>query len=56
MLIGEDGAVSDRLFALGPVSRALFWEMIAVPELRSQCANAALTLVRRSTTDNLSDK
>ncbi|MCW2239727.1 FAD/NAD(P)-binding protein [Azospirillum canadense] len=43
-LIGEDGAASDRLFALGPVSRAPFWEMTAVPELRSQCANAARTL------------
>ncbi|WP_448203477.1 FAD/NAD(P)-binding protein [Azospirillum sp. sgz302134] len=40
-LVGEDGAVSDRLFALGPVSRAPFWEMTAVPELRTQCANAA---------------
>ncbi len=40
-LIGEDGRASDRLFALGPVSRPPFWEMTAVPELRSQCARAA---------------
>ena len=45
-LIGEDGTPSDRLFALGPVSRPPFWEMTAVPELRSQCANAARHLAR----------
>ena len=44
-LIGEDGVASDRIFALGPVSRAPFWEMTAVPELRSQCANAARHLL-----------
>jgi len=45
-LIGDDGTSSDRLFALGPVSRPPFWEMTAVPELRSQCANAARHLAR----------
>lgn len=40
-VIGADGAASDRLLALGPVSRAPFWEMTAVPELRSQCSSAA---------------
>ena len=45
-LVGEDGTASGRLFALGPVSRAPFWEMSAVPELRSQCANAARTLAQ----------
>lgn len=47
-LIGEDGRVSDRLFALGPVSRPPFWEMTAVPELRSQCATAARHLAGRT--------
>ncbi|HYD66983.1 FAD/NAD(P)-binding protein [Azospirillum sp.] len=40
-LIGASGRPSDRLFALGPASRAPFWEMTAVPELRTQCAGAA---------------
>ncbi|TWA67438.1 putative NAD(P)/FAD-binding protein YdhS [Azospirillum baldaniorum] len=50
-LIGEDGQASDRLFALGPVSRPPFWEMTAVPELRNQCAQAARHIagLRRST-------
>ncbi|MFC5357240.1 hypothetical protein [Azospirillum himalayense] len=49
------GTVLDVLIALAlwPVGRAPFWEMTAVPELRIQCANAALTLVCRSVTDNL---
>lgn len=44
-LIDREGAASDRLFALGPVSKAPFWEMTAVPELRSQCAAAAARLL-----------
>ncbi|WP_207458996.1 FAD/NAD(P)-binding protein [Azospirillum sp. SYSU D00513] len=40
-LIGTDGRESERLFALGPIAKAPFWEMTAVPELRSQCARAA---------------
>lgn len=40
-VIGVDGRAASRLFALGPVSKAPFWEMTAVPELRSQCAEAA---------------
>ena len=50
-LIGEDGCASRRLFALGPVSRPPFWEMTAVPELRSQCAAAARHLIGLSVAD-----
>jgi uncharacterized NAD(P)/FAD-binding protein YdhS len=34
---GADGAISRRLFAVGPVTKAAFWEMTAVPDLRRQC-------------------
>ncbi|PWC52704.1 FAD/NAD(P)-binding protein [Azospirillum sp. TSO22-1] len=51
--VTEDGAVidargsaSERLFAFGPVAKAPFWEMTAVPELRSQCARAAQRLAQ----------
>lgn len=44
-LIGTDGQPASRLFALGPVSKAPFWEMTAVPELRGQCAQAAEMLL-----------
>ncbi len=44
-LIGADGAPSSRILALGPVSKAPFWEMVAVPELRLQCADSARRLL-----------
>jgi uncharacterized NAD(P)/FAD-binding protein YdhS len=31
------GAVSRQLFAVGPITKAMFWEMTAVPDLRRQC-------------------
>jgi uncharacterized NAD(P)/FAD-binding protein YdhS len=31
------GAISGRLFAAGPVTKAAFWEMTAVPDIRRQC-------------------
>ncbi|MCM8737816.1 FAD/NAD(P)-binding protein [Azospirillum sp. A1-3] len=40
-VIAADGTPSPRLLAFGPVAKAPFWEMTAVPELRSQCAEAA---------------
>lgn len=41
--IGADGTVSERLFALGPMTRGAFWEIVAVPDIRSQ----TWTLARR---------
>ena len=35
------GAVSRRLFAVGPVTKAAFWEMTAVPDIRRQCEGLA---------------
>jgi uncharacterized NAD(P)/FAD-binding protein YdhS len=32
-----DGSISRRLFAVGPVTKAAFWEMTAVPDIRRQC-------------------
>jgi uncharacterized NAD(P)/FAD-binding protein YdhS len=36
-LMGRDGAISRRLFAVGPVTKGAFWEMTAVPDIRRQC-------------------
>jgi uncharacterized NAD(P)/FAD-binding protein YdhS len=33
-LIGRDGTISERLFALGPPTRGVFWEATAVPDIR----------------------
>ncbi len=43
------GAISRRLFAVGPVTKGQFWEMTAVPDIRRQCEVLAAhlaTLVR----------
>jgi uncharacterized NAD(P)/FAD-binding protein YdhS len=44
-LIGANGVASARVVALGPVSKAPFWEMVAVPELRLQCFETAKRLL-----------
>ncbi len=43
-LISRDGAISRRLFAVGPPTRGRFWEMTAVPDIRRQCELLAATL------------
>ncbi len=35
-LLGRDGTISRRLFAVGPVTKGTFWEMTAVPDIRQQ--------------------
>ena len=46
--IGTDGARSDWLFALGPVTRPAWWEITAVPEINAQIDQ----LVRRIAHDD----
>jgi uncharacterized NAD(P)/FAD-binding protein YdhS len=38
---GADGTISRRIYAVGPVTKAAFWEMTAVPDLRKQCETLA---------------
>lgn len=40
-LIDRDGHASERIFALGPVSRATFWEITAIPDIRVQAGQMA---------------
>lgn len=44
-LIGQEGKASDRLFAIGPVSRAAFWEITAIPDIREQTYRLAHSIV-----------
>ena len=44
-LIGRDGVPSRRLFAIGPLTRAAFWEIIAIPDIRNQCAELATRFI-----------
>jgi uncharacterized NAD(P)/FAD-binding protein YdhS len=43
-LIGQDGRVSRKVFAVGPMTRAVFWEITAIPEIRNQCSRLARKL------------
>lgn len=47
-LVGADGRVSQRVKALGPLARAAFWECIAIPDIRDQCAQLAEALATKA--------
>ncbi|KAB0677796.1 FAD/NAD(P)-binding protein [Aureimonas leprariae] len=46
-VIDGGGKPAARLFAVGPVTRAQFWEITAVPDIRVQCAALAGTIADR---------
>jgi uncharacterized NAD(P)/FAD-binding protein YdhS len=48
-VISADGTISDRLFYVGPLLKAKYWEATAVPELRRHAAQLASTLLARIT-------
>ena len=43
--IGRDGRVSHNLFALGPLTKGIFWETTAVPDIRVQCERLATQIL-----------
>jgi len=45
-VIDAKGRPSPRIFAAGPLTRAAFWEIVAVPDIRLQCADLARRLTR----------
>ena len=48
-LFDRTGAISRRLFAVGSVTKGMFWEMTAVPDIRRQTellAEHLATLIR----------
>lgn len=49
-LIDDDGRPSARLFAVGPVTRAAFWEIVAVPDIRTQCSRLARRILHDAAT------
>lgn len=40
-IVDCSGRASQRLFALGPLTRAALWEITSIPEIRAQCAHLA---------------
>ena len=47
-IIGGDGTIVPTLYAIGPLTRGRFWEIEAIPDIRTQCAALAADLCRRS--------
>lgn len=47
-ILDASGAPSARVLAIGPVSRAAFWEITAIPDIREQVAEVARALARQS--------
>jgi uncharacterized NAD(P)/FAD-binding protein YdhS len=43
-LVGADGMLSSHLFAVGPLTKGAFWEIVAVPDIRHQVRDVARTL------------
>jgi uncharacterized NAD(P)/FAD-binding protein YdhS len=50
-VLSEGGAPTRGLFALGPLCQGSLWEIIAVPEIVSQCDAAAQSLAGLEATD-----
>jgi uncharacterized NAD(P)/FAD-binding protein YdhS len=46
-IVDAKGAASRALYAVGPLTRAAFWEIMAVPDIRVQCAELARHLRAR---------
>jgi uncharacterized NAD(P)/FAD-binding protein YdhS len=40
-LVDLSGKPSAHLFAIGPLTRAAFWEIVAIPDIRAQCHRLA---------------
>ncbi len=45
-LIGANGIAHPRLFGLGPMTRGAFWEIVAVPDIRTQVWTVARRLAQ----------
>ena len=50
-VIDKSGVASAVLYGVGPLTRAAFWEIMAVPDIRVQCAELARHLLTRLTGD-----
>lgn len=44
--IGQSGTPHPGLFAVGPVTRGAFWEIMAVPDIRVQAAQVARAIIQ----------
>jgi uncharacterized NAD(P)/FAD-binding protein YdhS len=49
-IVNRWGLPSRRLFAVGPLTRAAFWEIIAIPDIRNQCIQLAERMLQNAVT------
>jgi uncharacterized NAD(P)/FAD-binding protein YdhS len=47
-VIGRSGKPSEKIFAVGPLTRGRFWEIVAIPDIRAQCAELTQRIFSRS--------
>jgi uncharacterized NAD(P)/FAD-binding protein YdhS len=46
-VVKEEGTPAERMWALGPIVRGVFWECVAVPDIRVQATHVAVSVVAR---------
>jgi uncharacterized NAD(P)/FAD-binding protein YdhS len=46
-VVRDDGTAAEHMWALGPIVRGVFWECVAVPDIRVQAGYAAVGVVAR---------
>ncbi len=46
-VVRGDGTTAERIWALGPIVRGVFWECVAVPDIRVQASHVAVSVVAR---------
>jgi uncharacterized NAD(P)/FAD-binding protein YdhS len=44
-VVGRNGQPAPDLFAIGPITKGTFWEIIAVPDIRVACEQLATRLI-----------
>jgi uncharacterized NAD(P)/FAD-binding protein YdhS len=47
-IIDRSGEPSGRLLAVGPLTRGMFWEIVAIPDIRMQCSRVARRIAARA--------
>ena len=47
-IVNRFGSSSERLLAVGPLTRAAFWEIIAIPDIRNQCVQLAKRMIQKA--------
>ncbi|HVJ40049.1 MAG TPA: FAD/NAD(P)-binding protein [Dongiaceae bacterium] len=53
-VVDTEGHISDDLFAIGPITKGTFWEIIAVPDIRRSCEQVAAHIHEQILCDRVS--